>query len=190
MSAPFDVSIVLLHAEQLDKQGKIVTTALTMIDAHDIARSSRTFGLKTFFVAHPSSLLRRMARTLRVHWQEGFGASYNPNRRDALAVTEIVSNLDEAIASIDRRTGKLPILVATSAHRGADRKSFESLRNEIWSSSNPYLIMLGTGWGMSDALLNRANIFLEPVCGPTDYNHLSVRAAAGIILDRLFGQRA
>ena len=34
-----------------------------------------------------------------------------------------------------------------------------------------------------DAL--RADYFLEPIKGPTDYNHLSVRAACAIMLDRI-----
>jgi len=183
-----DISIVLLHADQHNKQGKIVTTSLTMIDVHDIARSSRTFGLETFFVSHPSPLLRKLARTLRTHWQEGYGATYNPNRKDALGTTAIVSSLEEAIAAIDKRTGKLPKLVATSAKREPNRIGFGVLREEIWHSSDPYLIMLGTGWGMSEALTSRSDYFLEPICGPGDYNHLSVRAAAGIMLDRLMGQ--
>jgi hypothetical protein len=185
-----DISVVLLHADQHDKQGKIVTTSLTMIDVHDIARSSRTFGIHTFFVAHPSPLLRKLARTLRSHWQEGFGATYNPNRKDALGTTAIVSGLEEAIAAIDRRTGKLPKLVATSAKREPNRLSCQAFREELWQSSDPYLLMFGTGWGMSDELIARAHCFLEPICGPGDYNHLSVRAAAGILLDRLMGQRS
>ena len=33
------------------------------------------------------------------------------------------------------------------------------------------------------------NVLLAPIRGPTDYNHLSVRAAAAAILDRLRGLR-
>ncbi len=187
-----DLSVILLHADQLDKQGKIVTTSLTMIDVHDIARSSCTFGAHSFFVAHPSPLLRRLARTLRSHWEDGFGLTYNPNRSEALTRTRIVSSLDEAIAEIDLRTGKLPTLVATSAHRTTSdqkpRATFASFREELSQSSRPYLLMLGTGWGMRPELVGKADVFLEPVCGPGDYNHLSVRAAAAIMLDRLFGQ--
>jgi hypothetical protein len=47
--------------------------------------------------------------------------------------------------------------------------------------------MFGTGWGMSQELLDRADIFLDPINGPKEYNHLSVRSACAIMLDRLFG---
>jgi hypothetical protein len=184
MSTP-DLSVILLHADMHDKRGKIVTTSLTMIDVHDLARSSRTYGATSLFIAHPAPALRKLANTLRRHWQEGFGAHYNPNRKDALSRVEVVDNLDQAISMIDLRTGKIPHLIATSAREGAKRDSFKEVRQRIRSEDTPFVLMLGTGWGMSDELLARAEIFLEPIRGPGDYNHLSVRSAGAIMLDRL-----
>jgi hypothetical protein len=34
-----------------------------------------------------------------------------------------------------------------------------------------------------------ADYVLDPVLGNTDYNHLSVRSAAAVILDRVFGKK-
>ena len=183
-----DVCIALLHDEMVDKEGKLVSTSITTIDVHDIARSARTFGIRTTFVSHSSSIFRKLTRTLKSHWETGFGAQYNPNRKDALDYVQIVSSLDEAISQIDARCGQLPIVVATSAHEGGTRISFEKLRDEIHQSTRPYLIIFGTGWGMSKALLERANLFLDPIRGTADYNHLSVRSACAIILDRLLGR--
>lgn len=182
-----DFNVVLLHDKMVDKQGTLVTTSLTMIDVHDFARSTRTFGVTQTFVAHPSPVLRKLARTLKEHWQEGFGSTYNVNRKDALSPLSIVSDLDEAIALIDERTGKLPKLVATSARKGPGRISYTKMKEILAEDDTPYLLMFGTGWGMSDQLLERADLFLEPVLGPGEYNHLSVRSACAIILDRLFG---
>ena len=109
------------------------------------------------------------------------------NRKDALSPLSIVSDLDEAIALIDERTGKLPKLVATSARKGPGRISYTKMKEILAEDDTPYLLMFGTGWGMSDQLLERADLFLEPVLGPGEYNHLSVRSACAIILDRLFG---
>ncbi len=180
-----DLSVILLHQDMLDKQGAHVTTSLTMIDVHDIARSSRTYGLNSVFVAHPSSQLRKLARTLKAHWEEGFGSTYNPNRKEALSHLEIVADLDEAIAHIDLRSGCLPKLIATSAREGDKRTSFAAMKQIISQTSEPHLLMLGTGWGMSEELLSRADYFLEPIRGVADYNHLSVRSACAIMLDRL-----
>jgi hypothetical protein len=48
--------------------------------------------------------------------------------------------------------------------------------------------MLGTGFGLAPAVRERADLALEAIRGIGDYNHLSVRAAASIILDRLRGR--
>lgn len=189
MSLDPQLSIILLHDEMVDKQGNLVTTSLTMIDLHDIARSAATYGVKNVFVAHPSGALRKLAHTLTDHWRVGFGASYNPNRKEALDAAFIVRDLDEAIHIIDDQTGHLPELVATSAHQGNDRTSFTSFRDML-AAGKPYLLMLGTGWGMSQGLLERADHFLEPIVGPTPYNHLSVRSACAIMLDKVLGRSA
>jgi hypothetical protein len=185
-----DLNVVLLHDDMLNKEGKKVTTSLTMIDTHDIARSSRTYGVTDFFVAHSSSALRRLAKTLKSHWDHGAGATYNPKRKMALETAKIVSSLDEAISLIDSRTGKLPKLIATSAVRSQERISYNEMRKIIHENpTQPYLVMFGTGWGMIDELIERADYYLDPIEGPVEYNHLSVRSACAIILDRLTGKR-
>jgi hypothetical protein len=51
----------------------------------------------------------------------------------------------------------------------------------------PHLLVFGTAWGLAEAFISEADYILEPITGSPDYNHLSVRTAAGIILDRLLG---
>lgn len=182
-------NIVLLHEGMVDKHGAPVTTSLTLIDLHDIARSARTYGVHSVYIAHPAPAMRKLARTLKRHWDGGFGASYNPNRREALGTVKIVNDLDEAIADIDARTGALPTLIATSAREGEARVHFPELRTQLEQCNTHMLMMLGTGWGMGPELLSRAQLFLEPVRGAGDYNHLSVRSACAIMLDRLLGSR-
>ncbi|MEZ4753634.1 MAG: RNA methyltransferase [Bdellovibrionota bacterium] len=63
------------------KQSKEVTTSLTIVDIHDIARSSATFGINTFFIAHPAEALKKLAEIMTKHWREGFGSTYNPKRK-------------------------------------------------------------------------------------------------------------
>lgn len=184
---PFDISVVLLHAGMVDREGKIVTTSLTLIDIHDIARSSATFGVNRAFIAHPSPVLRKLAHTIENHWEEGYGSTYNPDRKRAIETIEVVSDLDEAIHEIHLRTAKLPHLIATSAQPGPLRISYAEMKEVMKASNDPYLLMFGTGHGMGDALLSRAEYMLDPIYGPGDYNHLSVRSACAIILDRLLG---
>ena len=60
-----------------------------------------------------------------------------------------------------------------------------------WTSlaSAVLLVLFGTGWGLEDALIESCDGVLNPIRGADEYNHLSVRSAAAIILDRLFGER-
>ncbi len=51
------------------------------------------------------------------------------------------------------------------------------------------LLLFGTGWGLTPQLLDEADLRTEPIRGvsPSGYNHLSVRSACAIALDRLRG---
>lgn len=181
--------VVLLHHPVYDKRGQVVATAVTNMDVHDLARTGKTYGVAGIFISTPVRALRLLAEKIIDHWRKGFGASYNETRRDALALVRTVVDLDGAILEIERATGERPALIATSAKEGAERVSFSVLRERLASSSAPHLLMLGTGWGMTRELLDRADLFLEPIRGVGDYNHLPVRAAAAIMLDRLLGRR-
>ena len=50
------------------------------------------------------------------------------------------------------------------------------------------LLLFGTAWGLHDELLETVDYVLAPVTGRNGYNHLSVRTAAAIIMDRLVGR--
>jgi hypothetical protein len=184
-----DLFLALLHHPVLDKNGQVVTTAVTNIDIHDIARSACTYGVRRFFVVTPVRALRALSAKIVEHWETGFGASYNLTRKEALALVAIEPDLDGTLVAIERETGCRPTIVATSARPAADAIRFSALRQRLDRDPGPYLLLFGTGWGLAPQVLERADLRLEPVLGPTPYNHLSVRAAAAIILDRLYGTR-
>jgi len=183
------LNVALLHYPVLDKNGAIVTTAVTNMDSHDISRSARTYGVERFFVVTPVRALRVLAERILEHWEVGFGSSYNETRKDALSLVRMADDLDGAIVDIERDTGECPRLVVTSARPAAGCVTFAALRQELVAADGPYLILLGTGWGLAPQVVARGDLRLEPIVGPSDYNHLSVRAAAAIILDRLLGAR-
>ena len=64
---------------------------------------------------------------------------------------------------------------------------FAAARSELEREGPPVLIAFGTGWGLGDAVTQRATARLASILGrrADGYNHLSVRAAAAIIFDRL-----
>jgi tRNA (guanine37-N1)-methyltransferase len=184
-SAP--IYLALLHHPVYDKNRQVVTTAVTNMDIHDIARSARTYAVRGFFVVTPVKPLQRLARKIIDHWETGYGSQYNATRKEALALARICDTLDDAIIAIERETGAKPALVATSAKRSAERASFSRMRDMVHKEARPFLILFGTGWGLTEAILSQSDYVLDAVEGRGDYNHLSVRSAAAIILDRLLG---
>jgi hypothetical protein len=97
----------------------------------------------------------------------------------------IEPDLEGVLVAIERETGERPTIVATSARSAPESLDFTALARRIAQPGPPFLLLFGTGWGLAPELLERADLRLEPIVGPTSYNHLSVRAAAAIILDRL-----
>ena len=178
----------LIHHPVLDRQGNEVTTSVTNLDVHDIARSSRTYGLAGYFVVVPIEAQHPVVQKIIDHWSTGAGVKRFPERTEAIGLVRIAPLLDDAIAAIEAEAGKPPRLVATSAKGGPDRASYADERHAQVSDPRPTLLLFGTGHGLSPTVLSRCDSILAPIEGPSPYNHLSVRAAVAITLDRLFGQ--
>lgn len=176
-----------MHYPVYNKLREVVTTALTNLDLHDIARSSRTFGLDRFYIVTPSHNQQELALRITGHWQEGWGASYNPDRKEALDIVRVCDTL--ADARMDLQSGfAAPVrTVITGAANRTGSISFPTFRQMLDNPDTPFLLLLGTGWGLTEACFDAADHILEPIAGAGTYNHLSVRSAAAIMLDRLRG---
>ena len=182
------VYVALLHYPVYDKNRQIVTTAVTNMDIHDIARSGRTYGIKGFFVVIPVKALQRLALKIIDHWERGYGSQYNATRKEALALARVKDTLDDVLIDLEQEYGVKPRIVVTSARPGGRRTSFAQLQDMLINTTHPFLIILGTGWGLTETIISQSDYVLEALEGWTDYNHLSVRSAAAIILDRLLGR--
>jgi len=180
--------IALVHHPVYDRDGRIVTTALTNLDLHDIARASCTYGLASYFVVTPLQSQQELAQRILGHWQKGHGARYHARRAEALSRVRVVATIQNAVESIAETEGRTPMVVATTAARRQGQIGFEGLTRML-GGDQPLLLLLGTGWGLSQEILDQSDKVLCPIEGPTHYNHLSVRCAAAIILDRLLGVR-
>ena len=182
-------AVALLHHPVYDKNGQVVTTAVTNLDLHDIARAARTFGLCRYYVVTPVAEQQALAERIRQHWLEGWGAGYNPRRREALELLRVVSTLDDAMAYMAAEFGSRPLFAVTGARGSAGSITTEELTRRLATDSSPCILGFGTGWGFTEEIFNRADLVLEPIRGAGTYNHLSVRSAVAIYLDRLFGSR-
>jgi hypothetical protein len=176
-------AVALVHHPIRDRRGDTVTASVTNLDLHDIARTARTYGVDRFYLVTPVAEQRVLVERILAHWRTGHGASYNPHRGEALDLVEPVSTLDEALALWQQRTGDDPLPVLTGAAR-TDGITFARCR--ALGRQHPLLLVFGTGWGLAEEVFERGWTVLEPVSGAGDFNHLPVRAAAAIILDRLF----
>jgi hypothetical protein len=180
--------VALIHYPVVDRNGRIVTSAITSLDLHDIARSSRTYGVRGVYVVHPVPEQREFALSVLDHWRLDYGRLYDSRRREALDLVEVAADLDQALQAATAIARARPQLVFTSA-RASGGLSYAQLRERIeHEDAPPVMLMLGTGFGLAPAMRDRADLALGPILGPGEYNHLSVRAAAAIILDRLRGR--
>ena len=170
-----------------NKVGDTIASAVTNLDLHDIARAGKTYGIKKYYVVTPLADQNELVQQIVDHWTRGGGAAYNALRKEAMDLICIRQTLDAVKDDIGQaETGPL-ITVATCARDGENRAAFADIRDLV-HSGNPCLLVLGTAWGLADSVLVAADHLLAPIAGNTGYNHLSVRSAAAIILDRLLGE--
>ncbi|MBY0109916.1 MAG: tRNA (guanosine(37)-N1)-methyltransferase TrmD [Candidatus Babeliaceae bacterium] len=185
--------VVLMHSDVLVSQDKVNTkvgtTSVTSLDIHDIARSCTTYGIKNYFIVTPLIDQQVIVKTLLGFWQEGPGISYNNYRHEALSNVILETNLDNVIAQITQREGKVPVLIATAAKKGTHQRLINFFDQErVWSCERPVLIVLGTGRGLTPELIERCDYRLVPIEGFSSFNHLSVRSAAAVLFDRWLGK--
>ncbi len=180
--------IALLHYPVFNKHRNIVTTAVANMDIHDIARVGRTYGMERFYIVTPIEAQRVLVQTILDHWQQGYGATYNASRKEAFDRVCVKETFAAVVADILALSGRRPRMVVTGASLNGTLIDFKKMKAILESDDHPCLMVFGTGWGLADEMIDQADYCLEPVRGRSDYNHLSVRSAVAVILDRLFGE--
>lgn len=68
------LAVALVHHPVLDRRGDVVTSALTNLDVHDIARTARTYGVGRFYVVTPLAEQLQLLDRILGHWRDGHGA--------------------------------------------------------------------------------------------------------------------
>ncbi len=186
---PAPLCFALIHFPVYDKSGNTVTTSVHGLDLHDIARIAKTYDMASFYIVNPLESQAALAQKIMDHWTEGFGSHYNPHRKNAFELVKTVHDVDEAVTDYEKLTGKKVCRVASGASLKNVDITFESLRNELFrpDDDKAYMLLLGTGWGLSKEVIEQADYRLESICPEKEFNHLSVRSAASIIADRLLG---
>lgn len=184
----FHLYIALVHYPVLNKHQKIIGSAVTNLDIHDIARASRTYGVAKYFLITPYEDQKQLITEITDHWKVGHGASHNPARKKAFEIVCPSDSIEEVIDEIIQDTGTAPLVITTSAMQSHSCMTYKKC-SEIICEGKPVLLLFGTAHGLAPQVMEIADNTLPPIFGAGEYNHLSVRSAVSIILDRLLGLR-
>lgn len=177
----------LVHYPIYNKNMQVIATAVTNFDIHDISRTARTYDVKNIFDPSAPGAGRDHQR-ITDYWQHGYGQTYNPDRSNALERVTYTPSIASAIAAVTELEGQAPVTITTDARTYPNTVTYGFVRDLLHNGEKPMLLLFGTGFGMEQETMNGFDYVLEPIYGPCDYNHLCVRSAAAIILDRLAGE--
>lgn len=180
--------VALIHFPVMNKKEEPIGSALTTIDLHDIARAAITFGVKGFYVVTPYEDQVALACQVVDHWTKGVGGRHNPYRKKALELIRVTTSFEEAVAGIEKETQTPVVTIATSAKKTPGSISTAVL-GQKFNDETSHVMAFGTAWGLADELIDACDFMLDPIDGNTDYNHLSVRSAVSIYLDRIINGR-
>lgn len=183
-----EIYVGLVHYPIYNKRMQVIASAVTNFDIHDISRTCRTYDVKRYYIIHPMEVQKNIIRKIIGYWQDGYGKIYNPDRADALERVCWQESIAAAAEDIEQRTGKRPYIVTTDARIYPNTVSYSFMRRKLHEGDKPILLLFGTGFGIEAEVMKSFDYILEPVYGSCDYNHLCVRSAAAIILDRLAGE--
>lgn len=195
-----DIFLALVHHPILNRGGQVITTAVTNMDIHDFARTARTYGCAGTFIVTPITEQQTLVERIIGHWApkgEGAGMSTNPTRTEAFSRVRVSPSIEDTIETIAERAGTRPWVIGTSARKdhiaaGQTALSYDRARAHFEDDPGAALILFGTGWGLTPGALAHCQAMLPPidaVPSRAGYNHLPVRAACAIILDRVCGAR-
>lgn len=176
--------IALAHYPVLNKLSETVLTSVTNLDIHDIARSAVTYGVSRYFIITPDVTQQEFIGRVSSFWQTDKVRLYNPDRSRALSIITITDTIESSIKWITTQEGMPPVIISTTAHTMDHQITFEMMR-DLNLQPKPLLLIFGTGNGLAATVHTKADFILQPIFGREDYNHLSVRSAVAIILDRI-----
>lgn len=188
-----NIHIALVHHPVLLKNNMAGSSSVTNLDLHDIARIACTYGLSSLQIITPITDQKLLVQELLEHWTKGEGAKTNPDRAKALSLAQLADNIEEATAHVEKISGTKPLLIGTSAKAEKDKKGREKrlaapfCKITELARENSLLLVFGTSHGLAPEALAKCDYILPPLRYMGQYNHLPVRSACAIIVDRLLG---
>lgn len=180
------LAVGLVHHPVVNRGGDLVTSSVTSLDVHDLARVCRTFGVARLYVITPLEAQARLVERLMDHWTTGYGSRVNPERKEALKFVKVVDSIEDMMDNFGLGVDGAAMMV-TSARDDSAAVDYASGRRELARCSKA-AILFGTAHGLAESAMELATVRLAPIPGVDEFNHLPVRSAASMILDRLLGR--
>ncbi|MDP8268802.1 MAG: RNA methyltransferase [Candidatus Tenebribacter davisii] len=179
-----NIYLGLVHYPVYNKHDDVVTTSITNLDIHDIARSCKTFGITKFFIITPLETQELLLNRILKFWKSDIAKEYNNDRVQALSLIQYAVDIETAQKQISLQEDDC-LVVSTTAMKLKQQISF----NDLIKLKKPVLLLFGTGNGLCQEIHKQADHVLKPIEGKGNYNHLSVRSAVAIVLDRLSSEK-
>ncbi|MBT9558330.1 MAG: RNA methyltransferase [Myxococcales bacterium] len=181
LAAPRRVAVALVHHPVRDRNEQEIAASVDWVDFFDAGRVTLVYGVNPLYVVHPVESQKALVERLITHGTKDDRTSETRGRFDHAV---IVDSLDECLAHAEGVLGGRPLVVATTARRLGGQRPYAQVRASI-DRGEPVLLLFGKASGLSDSVFERSDAVLEPLSGGTGFDHLPVRGAFAIVLDRL-----
>jgi hypothetical protein len=179
------LTVALVHHPVVDRRGDEITSTVDHLDVMDASRLSLTYPVRRVYVVNPVPAQRALTERLIRH---GTRTAGRDEARGEFSKTAWAPDLDAVIAEHEEELGVVPTVVATSARGSSRDLGFGVMRARL-HGGEAMVLLVGKAWGLAPRLLDTADVRLEPIDAGTGFNHLSVRSAMAIAIDRLLGPR-
>ncbi|MCH9680463.1 MAG: RNA methyltransferase [Deltaproteobacteria bacterium] len=177
------LTVALVHQPVVNRQGEEITSTVDHFDVMDGSRLALAYPLWRLYVVNRIPAQRALVERLIEH---GTAAAGRDEARGQFHKTVWAPDLDTVITEHEHERGMRPTIVATSAQPDARTTSFATVRTRL-HDGEPMLLLVGKAWGLAARVLDQADVRLDPIDAGTGFNHLSVRSAMAILVDRLLG---
>lgn len=181
MTTKAPVDIALVHHPVLNRHGEEISAQIDEFDFFDACRLALTYPVRTFYVVNPLSSQRQKCERL-IRW------GTDPARaQEQRGIFDRIVWAPDLLCALEHaeQHGPRPQTVVTSAAPSHDATSFGALRQAMHDDPRPRMLLFGKAWGLPTSFMADADLRLEPIDTGTGYNHLSVRSAMAIVIDRL-----
>lgn len=182
-------SIALVHYPVAGRDGSEMVSSITTLDAHDFARMGKTYGAQRAYMVTPVEDQKRLVARIISHWKDDESLKRLDGRKSlAVEILRTADSIDEMIDDAKSRSKRVKLLATSATKLPGSVTPAEWRAIAAGDEGDEWLVLFGTAYGLGKSLVERSDRVLTPIDGPGEFNHLPVRGASAIILDRLFGR--